>query len=56
MIELIKSGKFILKRLPDHYGKESTYSLVGTVEGNTPQLRETTFQWEVERLRKDSLF
>ncbi|XDD54456.1 hypothetical protein AB3N62_01205 [Leptospira sp. WS4.C2] len=56
VIELIKSGKFILKRLPDTYGKESSYSLVGTVEGNTPQLRETTFQWEVERLRKDSLF
>ncbi|TGN20910.1 hypothetical protein [Leptospira idonii] len=56
VIELIKAGKFILKKLPDVYGKETSYSLVSTVEGNTPQLRETIFQWEVERIRKDSLF
>ncbi|MDF3819773.1 hypothetical protein P3G55_07685 [Leptospira sp. 96542] len=56
VIELVKSGKFILKRKPDSFGSESTYSLVATVEGNTPQLRETIFQWEVERIRKDSLF
>ncbi|TGN06501.1 hypothetical protein [Leptospira ilyithenensis] len=56
VIELIKAGKFILKKLPDTYGKESRFSLISTVEGNTPQLRETVFQWEEERIRKDSLF
>lgn len=56
IIDLIKSGKFILKRQPDTYGKEIQFSLVATVEGNTPQLRETTFQWEIERLKKNSLF
>ncbi|MDZ4728055.1 MAG: hypothetical protein SH817_18015 [Leptospira sp.] len=56
VINLIQAGKLILKKLPDVYGEESRYSLVSTVEGNTPQLRETTFQWEVERIRKDSLF
>jgi hypothetical protein len=56
VIELIRAGKFVLKRLADVYGEETRYSLVSTVEGNTPQLRETIFQWEVERIRKDSLF
>ncbi|BDA77273.1 hypothetical protein LPTSP3_g02030 [Leptospira kobayashii] len=56
VIELIKAGKFILKKLPDTYGQESRFSLISTVEGNTPQLRETVFQWEEERIRKDSLF
>lgn len=56
VIDLIKSGKFILKKLPESYGREEEFCLVATVEGNTPQLRETTFQWEVERLRRDSLF
>ncbi|WP_411824047.1 hypothetical protein [Leptospira sp. 'Mane'] len=56
IIELIKAGKFILKKLPDSYGQESRFSLISTVEGNTPQLRETVFQWEEERIRKDSLF
>jgi len=56
VIELIRAGKFVLKRLPDVYGEDTTHSLVSTVEGNTPQLREITFQWEIERIRKDSLF
>jgi hypothetical protein len=56
VIELIRSGKLILKKLPDIYGEDSRYSLVSTVEGNTPQLREVIFQWEIERIRKDSLF
>ncbi len=56
VIELIKAGKFVLKRQPDRFGESASYTLVSTVEGNTPQLREITFQWEVERIRKDSLF
>lgn len=55
-IELIKSGKFILKRLPETFAKPTEYVLISTVEGNTPQLRETIFQWEIERLNKDTLF
>ncbi len=55
-IELIKAGKFILKKVAEPYGKPTEYLLVSTVEGNTPQLRETIFQWELERIRKDSLF
>lgn len=56
IIELIRSGKFILRKLPEIFGEDIRYSLVSTVEGNTPQLREITFQWELERIRKDSLF
>ncbi|MCZ8157568.1 MAG: hypothetical protein O9264_15705 [Leptospira sp.] len=56
IIELIRSGKFILRKLPEIFGEDVRYSLVSTVEGNTPQLREITFQWELERIRKDSLF
>ncbi|GBF51114.1 hypothetical protein LPTSP4_26450 [Leptospira ryugenii] len=56
IIELVRSGKFILKKLPESYGEESKFILVSTVEGNTPQLRETIFQWESSRLKKDSLF
>lgn len=56
IIELVRCGKFILKKLPESYGEESKFILVSTVEGNTPQLRETIFQWESSRLKKDSLF
>lgn len=56
VIELIRAGKFVLGKQPEQFGEQPSYALVSTVEGNTPQLREITFQWEVERIRKDSLF
>lgn len=45
VIDVIKCGKFILKK-PDRYLPPTGSKLVATVEGATPQLRESLFQWE----------
>ncbi len=51
LLEVIKAGKFVLKEV------EGRYKLVATIEGATPQLRETIFQYEIERsASKHSLF
>lgn len=51
LLEVIKAGKFILKEVG------GIPKLVSTVEGSTPQLRETIFQYEIERNKlKHSLF
>ncbi|WCL49076.1 hypothetical protein [Leptospira sp. GIMC2001] len=47
VLDVVKSGKFVLKR-QDRYRPVSESALVATVEGSTPQLRETVFQWERE--------
>lgn len=45
VIDILKSGKFILKR-NDRYSPAIQSQVVSTVEGATPQLRESIFQWE----------
>ena len=51
LLEVIKAGKFVLKETGD------MPKLVSTVEGATPQLRETIFQYEIEKNKlKHSLF
>ena len=51
LLDVIKAGIFVLKEV------EGRYKLVATVEGATPQLRETIFQYEIERSAlKHSLF
>ncbi|MEI7013999.1 hypothetical protein [Leptospira licerasiae] len=49
VLDLIRSGKLVLKRLPEEFGRKEEYQLVSTVEGNTPQLRDTVFSWEEAR-------
>ncbi|PJZ69178.1 hypothetical protein CH373_11320 [Leptospira perolatii] len=57
VLDLIRSGKLVLKRTPEEFGKKEKFELVSTVEGNTPQLRDTVFSWEVEReAKEDFLF
>ncbi|EQA45899.1 hypothetical protein LEP1GSC050_3903 [Leptospira broomii serovar Hurstbridge str. 5399] len=57
VLDLIRSGKLVLKRTPEEFGRREEFDLVSTVEGNTPQLRDTVFSWEVEREeREDFLF
>lgn len=56
LIRDIKCGKFILKKLPEKFGKDEEFVLVKTVEGKTPQLRKTVYHWELERESKNSLF
>jgi hypothetical protein len=56
VIDVIKSGKYILKK-SKYNSNSSTASLVSTVEGATPQLRETVFVWEQdEKDRISGLF
>ncbi|MBE7412736.1 MAG: hypothetical protein L6Q54_02040 [Leptospiraceae bacterium] len=51
LLETIKAGKYILKEV------EGKFKLVATIEGTTPQLRDTIFQYEIERnTLKHSLF
>lgn len=57
ILAIIKAGKYILQRDFDRYSGEEKYKLVATIEGNTPQLRETIFKWEEEReYKKNELF
>ncbi|RHX85069.1 hypothetical protein [Leptospira stimsonii] len=53
VLDLIRSGKLILKKNPEEFRKKEEYILVATVEGNTPQLRDTVFSWEQERENKE---
>ncbi|MCG9873938.1 MAG: hypothetical protein MH321_04035 [Leptospiraceae bacterium] len=56
VIEVIKCGKYVLRK--SHRNATLNQStLVATVEGATPQLRETIFQWEKQdEDRRSSLF
>lgn len=56
LIEEIKSGKFIIKKLPEKFRESEKHVLVKTVEGKTPQLRKIVYNWELERENKNSLF
>ncbi|MCB1190881.1 MAG: hypothetical protein H7A23_04165 [Leptospiraceae bacterium] len=56
LIEEIKSGKFIIKKLSEKFGEDEKYTLVKTVEGKTPQIRKIVYNWELERENKNSLF
>lgn len=49
VLETIKSGKYVLKKEPDKPGQKTTYKLVATVEGQTPQLRKHTYSWEKQK-------
>ncbi|MCE9499547.1 MAG: hypothetical protein K8R21_03460 [Leptospira sp.] len=49
VLEIIKAGKFILKKEPEKFRSKDKYKLVGTVEGNTPQLRKILYGWEEEK-------
>ncbi|EMO74246.1 hypothetical protein LEP1GSC127_4210 [Leptospira kirschneri str. 200801925] len=53
VLDLIRSGKLILKKNPEEFRKKEEFILVATVEGNTPQLRDTVFSWEQERENKE---
>ncbi|EMO29378.1 hypothetical protein LEP1GSC170_3603 [Leptospira interrogans serovar Bataviae str. HAI135] len=43
VLDLIRSGKLILKKNPEEFRKKEEFILVAAVEGNTPQLRDTVF-------------
>lgn len=49
IIELIKSGRLILKKEPEKFREKPNYKLVFTVEGQSIQFRETIFSYEVEK-------
>jgi hypothetical protein len=55
VLDVIRSGKYILKK-PDRNIPTTYSSLVATVEGSTPQLRETVYQWETEEDQRQGLF
>ena len=57
VLEIIKAGKYVLLKEYDRYSGEEKFKLVETIEGNTPQLRESRFKWETEREQnKNELF
>lgn len=57
VIEEIKSGKYVLKKVPQEFGEVERFKLVATVEGKSLQLRETSFNWEFEKKKQgDYLF
>ncbi len=57
VVEMIKSGKYILKKEPDKFREKENYKLVLTVEGSSIQFRESIFHWEVEKKKSsDYLF
>jgi hypothetical protein len=45
VIDVIKCGKFILKK-PERYLPLTDSTIIASVEGATPQLRESLYQWE----------
>lgn len=49
VLEEIKSGKYLLKKISQRFGESEKYKLISTVEGRTAQLRNTVFNWELER-------
>ncbi len=55
ILDMIRCGKFIIKK-PEKHMPPTKFLLVATVEGATPQLRESIFQWEIEMSRSPSLF
>lgn len=56
VVHVIKAGKFILKKLPERFGERDEHILVLTIEGTTPQLRNTVYEWETNRENKNELF
>jgi hypothetical protein len=57
VLQMIKSGRLILKKEPEKFRERENYKLVMTVEGSSIQFRETSFSWEVEKKRPtDYLF
>ena len=57
VIELIKSGKYILLRDYDRFSGEEKFTLTATIEGYTPQLRDKRFDWEIQKEKqKNELF
>lgn len=49
IIELIKSGRLVLKKEPEKFRERTNYSLVFTIEGLSIQFRETIFSHEIEK-------
>lgn len=57
LIEMVRSGKYILKKEPEKFRERENYKLVCTVEGASLQFRDSVFHWEVEKNRQsDYLF
>jgi hypothetical protein len=55
VIDVIKTGKFILKKDTEKYRERYDYKLVSTIEGSSIQFRESIFKYETEK-NEDSEF
>jgi len=49
VIDVVKAGKFVLKKDPEKYRERFDYKLVATIEGSSIQFRESLFTYETEK-------
>ena len=49
LIEVVRAGKFVLKKDPEKYRERFDYKLVATIEGSSIQFRDTIYSYELEK-------
>jgi hypothetical protein len=49
VIDVVKAGKFVLKKDPEKYRERHDYKLVATIEGSSIQFRDSLFTYETEK-------